>query len=69
MFRVTLDEGLMSRVQWNRAVLLAESHKWPLESDHGLREWPVALESALESDLWQIKAKLTWHHLDAGPRP
>jgi len=25
--RATLDEGLRSRVQWNRTILIAESHK------------------------------------------
>jgi hypothetical protein len=34
VFRATLDEGLKFSVQWNRTILLAESHKldpWPLD--------------------------------------
>ncbi len=39
LLRATLEEGPRSRVQWNKAILLDESHKldpWPLKED----PWP-----------------------------
>lgn len=49
--RATLDEDPRSRVQWNRAVLLGESHK--------LNPWPLM---RVKTKKWQIKAKPAWHH-------
>jgi hypothetical protein len=50
--RATLDEGPRSRVQWNRAIILDESHK--------LAPWP--LDEGPRPKSGKIKAIPTWHN-------
>ncbi len=53
LFRATLDEVSRSRVQWNRAILLAESHKIELR----------AVWWGSKTKKWQLEeAKPTWHN-------
>ncbi len=50
--KATLDEDPKSGVQWNRAILLNESHKLG----------PMVFRWGSKTKKWQIKAKPTWHH-------
>jgi hypothetical protein len=52
LLRVTLVEGPRSKVQWNRPILLDESHE--------LNPWPLDEGPRPKCD--KFEAKRTWHH-------